>query len=242
MYGVQPQTSMRETQIINGLFYQPVVNVTAPSYMFRQNWNYNPACQNREETITHVEDALEALQRLVDQGNIRFFGLSNDSAWGTGRWLRMSEERGWPRVQGIQNEYSLLCWLYDTDLAELSANEDVGLLAFSPLAAGLLSGKYAPDVTPEGSRRSLAPEMGGRITPRVWGAIDACAAIAARHGLSLPQMALAWCRTRPFMATAIFGATSPKQLEVALGSAGVEISGELASEINAAHKAHPMPY
>ena len=131
------------------------------SYMFRKNWDFNPEYQDRNDTLAHMEDALEALQRLVDQGKIRYFGLSNESAWGTARWLRMSEERGWPRVQSIQNEYSLLCRLYDTDLAELSVNEDVGLLAFSPLAAGFLTGKYAPDLTPQGSRRSLVPEMGG---------------------------------------------------------------------------------
>lgn len=212
------------------------------SYMFRKNWNYHPEHQDRDTTIAHMEDALDALQKLKDQGKIRHFGLSNESAWGTAQWLHVSQARGWPRVQSIQNEYSLLCRLYDTDLAELSVNEDVGLLAFSPLAAGLLTGKYAPDVTPQGSRRSLVPEMGGRITPRIWGAIEAYRDIADRHGLSLPQMALAWCRTRPFMGTAIFGATNLDQLQVALGSVDVEISDALVEEINTAHRAHPMPY
>ncbi len=212
------------------------------SYMFRQNWDYHPEHQNKADTLAHMEDALEALQKLVDQGKIRYFGLSNESAWGTAQWLRLSEARGWPRVQSIQNEYSMLCRMYDTDLAELSVNEDVGLLAFSPLAAGLLSGKYGPDITPAGSRRSLVPEMGGRITPRIWGVIDAYSDIADRHGLSLTQMALAWCRTRPFMGTAIFGATSLDQLKVVLGTSDVEISDDLVNEINAAHRAHPMPY
>ena len=104
------------------------------SYMFRKNWDYNPATQNKAETLAQMEDCLEALQKQVDKGNIRHFGLSNESAWGTAQWLRLSEDRGLPRVATIQNEYSLLCRLYDTDLAELSVNEEVGLIAFSPLA------------------------------------------------------------------------------------------------------------
>ncbi|MFV2052075.1 aldo/keto reductase [Aliiroseovarius sp. YM-037] len=213
------------------------------SYMFRKNWDYDPSGQNRAETIGHIEDTLEALQKLVDQGKLRHFGLSNESAWGTSQWVRVAEDRGWPRVQSVQNEYSLLCRHYDTDMAEMSVNEDVTLLAFSPLAAGLLTGKYAPDVTPDGSRRSLVPDMGGRLkSGRVWPAIDAYAAIAEKHGLSLPQMALAWCRTRPFKVSAIFGATTLEQLDVALGAADVEVSDEVLQEISAAHRQHPMPY
>ena len=117
------------------------------SYMFRKNWDFNPVSQNKEETLAQIEDCLEALQKQVDKGNIRHFGLSNESAWGTAQWLRLSEERGWPRVATIQNEYSLLCRLYDTDLSELSINEEVGLMAFSPLAVGLLTGKYQNDAT-----------------------------------------------------------------------------------------------
>ena len=113
------------------------------SYMFRQNWNYDPSKQNKAETIQHMHDCLGALQDEVSRGRIRAFGLSNESAWGTAQWLRASEEGHGPRVASIQNEYSLMCRMYDTDLAELSVNEDVGLLAFSPLATGFLTGKYA---------------------------------------------------------------------------------------------------
>ncbi|MCR9115219.1 MAG: aldo/keto reductase, partial [Rhodobacteraceae bacterium] len=87
------------------------------SYMFRQNWRFDPSGQDRAETIAHMEDTLEALQKQVDKGNIRAFGLSNESAWGTAQWLRIAEDRGWPRVASIQNEYSMMCRLYDTDLA-----------------------------------------------------------------------------------------------------------------------------
>ncbi|KIC16212.1 aldo/keto reductase [Leisingera sp. ANG-DT] len=212
------------------------------SYMFRQNWTYDPSGQNREETLANMEDCLEALQREVDRGTIRAFGLSNESAWGTGQWLRLAEEKGWPRVASIQNEYSLVCRMYDTDLAELSVNEDVGLMAFSPLGTGLLTGKYQDGAVPEGSRKSINPELGGRHSPRVYDAVAAYLEIAKRHGLDPVHMALAWCRTRPFMASAIFGATRLAQLEHLLQSVELELSQDVQEEINAAHRMHPMPY
>ena len=212
------------------------------SYMFRKNWTFDPSGQDRAETIAHMEDALEALQKQVDKGNIRHFGLSNESAWGTAQWLRLSEEHGLPRVASVQNEYSLMCRLYDTDMAELSVNEDVGLLAFSPLAAGMLTGKYQNGAIPPGSRMALVPNMGGRLSDRALGTVQAYLEIAERHGLDPVQMALAWCRTRPFMASAIFGATHLDQLPRILGSVDVTLSDDVLDEITAAHRAHPMPY
>ncbi|WP_406648894.1 aldo/keto reductase [Aliisedimentitalea scapharcae] len=212
------------------------------SYMFRQNWTFDPSRQNREETLANMAECLEALQEQVDKGNIRAFGLSNESAWGTAQWLRIADAQGGPRVASIQNEYSLVCRMYDTDLAELSVNEDVGLLAFSPLGTGLLTGKYQGGALPEGSRKTINPELGGRHSDRVYDAVDAYLEIAARHGLDPVHMALAWCRTRPFMASAIFGATRLAQLDHILGSTDLELSQEVLDEINVAHRAHPMPY
>ncbi len=212
------------------------------SYHFRQNWTFDATGQARGEVGAHMLDVLEEMQRQVEAGRVRHFGLSNESAWGTAEWLRLAEANGLPRVASIQNEYSLLCRVFDLDLAELCHHEDVGLLAFSPLACGLLSGKYAPDVTPSGSRRAATPDLGGRLTSRVWPAIDAYLGIARKHGLDPCQMALAWCASRPFMASVIFGATSPKQLRIALNAAQTDLSDELLQEIAAAHKSHPMPY
>lgn len=211
------------------------------SYMFRKNWNYTPTA-SAETVRQDMADCLGALQDEVDRGTIRAFGLSNESAWGTAQWLRLAEEGKGPRVASIQNEYSLMCRLYDTDLAELSVAEDVGLLAFSPLAAGLLTGKYQGGAVPEGSRKSIVPNLGGRVTDRVFEAAGAYVEIAQRHGLDPVHMALAWCRTRPFMASAIFGATTFEQLEIALASVEVALSDEVLEDIAAAHKAHPMPY
>ncbi len=212
------------------------------SYMFRQNWAFDPSGQNRDETVAHMQDVLGELGRQIEAGKIRHVGLSNESAWGAAMWLRASDAGHGPRMAAIQNEYSLLCRIFDTDLAEMSVNEDVGLLAYSPLSAGLLCNKYKPDLTPKGSRRAFNNALGGRITERVWPAAAAYEDIAARHGLNVVQMALAWCRTRPFMASAIFGATRIEQLEVSLTSVNIELSDAVLAEINTAHKAHPMPY
>lgn len=212
------------------------------SYMFRQNWTYDPSGQDREATLANMEACLEALQVQVEKGNIRHFGLSNESAWGTAQWLRIADERGWPRVASMQNEYSLMCRLYDTDMSELSAHEDVGLLAFSPLAAGLLTGKYQNGEVPEGSRLSLVPGISGRVNDRALAAVHAYHGVAAKHGIDPVHMSLAWCRTRPFMASAIFGATNMDQLDRILGTVDVSLSDEVVNDINDVHRAHPMPY
>ncbi|MBD3678922.1 MAG: aldo/keto reductase [Rhodobacteraceae bacterium] len=212
------------------------------SYHFRQNWTYDPTGQNREEVVAHMLDVLRAMDTVIKAGKVRHFALSNESAWGTMMWLRLAEQHDLPRVVSIQNEYSLLARLYDTDMAEVSLNEGVGLLAFSPLAVGLLTGKYGPDLTPPGTRREASPELGGRITPRVWPAIEAYRAVAEKHGLNLAQMALAFTLTRPFMTSSIFGATTMEQLELALGAADLTLSEEVMTDIDAVHRAHPMPY
>lgn len=212
------------------------------SYMFRQNWTFDPSAQNRAEIIAQMEDALGALQLEVDKGRIRAFGLSNESAWGTSQWLAISEATGGPRVASVQNEYSLLCRLYDTDMAEMSVNEDVGLLAFSPLATGLLTGKYQDGAVPQGSRKSFVEELGGRNTPRAYEAVAAYLNIARKHGLDPVHMAMAFTVQRPFVCSSIFGATRLEQLEHILAGSDVKLGAEVMKDINDAHRAHPMPY
>jgi aryl-alcohol dehydrogenase-like predicted oxidoreductase len=212
------------------------------SYMFRKNWDYNPTYQNKTATIANMEECLEALQKQVDKGNIKYFGLSNETAWGTAQWLRISEDRSLPRAVTIQNEYSLLCRLYDTDLAELSAYEDIGLITYSPLAAGLLTGKYQNNAVPRGSRKSISSELAGRATDRVWAVIEAYLKIAAKHDIDIVHMSLAWCLTRPFICSAIFGASRHEQLEHILKTRNIELSDECLDDIAKVHKANPMPY
>ena len=212
------------------------------SYMFRKNWNYDPSGQLMLDTRHHMEDTLEALQKEVKRGTIRAFGLSNESAWGTTKWLEVAERVGGPRVASVQNEYSLMCRLYDTDMAEMSLQEDVPLLAFSPLAAGLLTGKYQGGAIPAGSRMSLNDTLGGRRSDRAFEAVNAYLEVAAKHDLDPTQMALAWCKPRPFMGSVIFGSTTMAQLEVCLGALELELSEEVLQDISTAHRAHPMPY
>ena len=212
------------------------------SYMFRQNWTYDPSHQNRQETLDHMMDVLTALGEAVAAGKIRAIGMSNESAWGMTKWIDQAEAAGLPRMASVQNEYSLLCRLYDTDMAEMAVNEDVTLLSFSPLACGVLTGKYQNGQVPEGSRMSIGGDLGGRVTERIWPVTQAYLDLAAAHGLDPVHMAMAWQRTRPFPVSAIFGATTATQLEHILAGKDVVLSDEMIAAINATHKANPMPY
>lgn len=212
------------------------------SYHFRQTWRYAPAKVDKAAETDSMTDILATAQALVAEGKIRAIGLSNESVWGAARWLHLAEVLGLPRMGSVQNEYSLLCRQFDTDWAELSVIEDMPLLAFSPLATGLLSGKYAGDVIPEGSRRSLNPDLSGRITARVFPAVAAYLGVAAQHGLDPCQMAIAFCRTRPFTTIPIIGATTLDQLRTNIGAAGVTLSSEVLEDIAETHRAHPAPY
>lgn len=212
------------------------------SYHFRQMWRYAPTGTDKAVETAQMTDILTTAQALVAEGKIRAIGLSNESVWGAARWLHLADTLGLPRMATVQNEYNLLCRQFDTDWAELSLVEDMPLLAFSPLATGLLSGKYAGDVVPEGSRRSLNRDLSGRITPQVFPAVAAYLGIAARHGLDPCQMAIAFCQTRPFTTIPIIGATTLDQLRTNIGAAGLVLSPEVLAEIAETHRAFPAPY
>ena len=211
------------------------------SYHFRQAWSYVPKGDKVTETA-NMTDILTTAQALVTEGKVRSIGLSNESVWGAARWLHLADTLGLPRMATVQNEYSLLCRQFDTDWAELSVIEDMPLLAFSPLATGLLSGKYAGDVIPEGSRRSLNPDLSGRVTAQAFPAVAAYLGVAARHGLDPCQMAIAFCRTRPFTTIPIIGATTLDQLRTNIGAAAVTLSSEVLDDIAETHRAYPAPY
>lgn len=210
------------------------------SYHFRQSWLYDPTGQDRAVVRQHMDDVAGVLRGLVEAGDILHFGLSNDTAWGTVRWIDAAERAGGPRVVSVQNEYSLLCRLWDTDLAEVSHQEEVALLAFSPLGAGFLSGKYQGGAVPEGSRMSLNPGMGGRKTERVFPAVDAYLGLAERHGLDPVHLAVGFCLSRPVPVVPIVGATSLDQLDRALSARA--LPGEVLEDVDRVHRAHPMPY
>lgn len=212
------------------------------SYCFRQNWTFDPSGQDRQETVDNMNETLEALQKEVDRGTIRSFGLSNESAWGTSQWLRISEDRNLPRVASLQNEYSLLYRIYDTDVAEMCVNEDVGMLSYSPLATGLLTGKYQNGAVPEGSRMTFGANLSGRKTDRAFEATQAYLDLAARHGLDPVHMSLAWCMQRPFMASTIFGATNVDQLARIIEGKDVVLSDDVMRAIDQINRKIPLPF
>lgn len=212
------------------------------SYHFRQAWRYAPRVTDRAAVEADMLDVLRTAEALIAEGKIRAIGLSNESVWGAALWLHLADTCRLPRMATVQNEYSLLCRQFDTDWCELSAVEDMPLLAFSPLATGLLSGKYAGDVTPDRTRRAFTPDLGGRITPQVFPAVAAYLGVAADHGLDPCQMAIAFCRTRPFPCIPIIGATTTDQLAVNIGAADVVLSPEVLADIGAVHRDHPAPF
>ena len=212
------------------------------SYHFRRYWSFDPTGRDPNTVRQDIADTLGALSRAVAAGKIRHIGLSNETAWGVALFLEIAEREGLPRVATIQNEYSLLCRLFDTDLAEICCAEDVDLLAYSPLACGVLSGKYQGGTTiPEGARMGFNPTIGGRVTPSIWPATEDYLEIARRHGLDPCQMALAWAMTRPFMGAPIFGSTRPAHVETAAAAAELTLSDEVMDEIAVAWRNHPMP-
>ena len=210
-------------------------------YSFRGNWAFNPFTHDKQKSLDDLHVILETLGDLVKKGVIRAIGVSNDSAWGVLQYMKIAEEKGLPRMSSIQNEYNLLCRLFDTDLAEISHHEDIGLLAYSPLAAGLLSGKYQNGNVPKGSRGDINPDLHGRMTRWQEPAVAAYCEIAKKHGLDVSAMSLAFLLTRPFMASVIIGATTMEQLKINISAKDVVITPEIAKEIHAVYRQYPMP-
>ncbi len=208
------------------------------SYNFDGSWNYAPHTQDTADVLANIEDMLEGLGALVKEGKIRHVGVSNETTWGIAQWLRIAEASGLPRVASVQNEYSLLRRQFDLDMAELSHHEQVGLLAYSPLAGGLLTGKYQGGAVPPGSRGDYQKAF-WRYNQHSEAAVAAYLAIAAKHGLDPAQMAIAFTLTKPFTTASIIGATDTDQLALAIGAADVRLSPEVLGEIDAVHRQFP---
>ncbi|MFQ8430388.1 aldo/keto reductase [Amaricoccus sp. W119] len=211
------------------------------SYHFRRHWNFAPEGQPAD-----VEDDMLAILRAIgelrDAGKLRHFGLSNESAWGTAMFLKLAERENLPRVVSIQNEYNLLCRLFDLDLAELAHHEGVGLLAYSPLAAGLLTGKYIAGARPAGSREVVnGNSLGGRISKFSEPVVEEYVGLAREHGLDPAQMALAFCASRAFMGSVILGATTLEQLETDIAAAELTLPEAVTLGIAAIRRRCPMP-
>ena len=212
------------------------------SYHFRQNWKFDPSRQDTQATLEHIHETLECLGQFVAEGKIRTIGLSNETCWGSAQFLRIAEAENLPRLVSIQNEYSLLYRTHDLDLAELSHHEQVGLLPYSPLACGLLTGKYRGGARPDGSRLTINEDLYGRGHDGIWPVIDRYVEIARKHGMDPAQMAIAFCNQRPFVTSSIIGATSLEQLEVNLGAADLELGEDVLDDIQSVYREHPIPY
>ena len=187
------------------------------------------------------EETLEALSRHVEAGRIRALGLSNESAWGAMKYLEMSEKHGWPRMASIQNVYSLLSRRFDYDLGEIAVREDIGLLAYSPLAQGFLTGKYRDGARPEGARNTLFGRMERYEGANAEAAIDACEDLANDLGITPVQLALKFVDTRPFTTSTIIGATKMDQLKTDIDAFDLEWTDEMEKAVHKLHVKYRSP-
>jgi len=182
-----------------------------------------------DDEFTPVAETLEALDEQVRAGKIRAIGVSNETPWGLMAYVAEAERRGLPRVASIQNPYSLLNRLFEVGLAEIAIREECGLLAYSPLAFGTLSGKYLDGQRPTGARLTLFPHYGRYMVPNAVAATSDYVGLARRHGLDAAQMALAYLLSRPFLTSAIIGATTVDQLVSNLKAADLHLDADVVS-------------
>ena len=193
------------------------------------------------ENAVPIEETLEVLTELVKSGKVRYAGLSNETPWGLHRFLQLADHRGWARVVSIQNPYSLLNRSFEIGLAEMSIREDVGLLAYSPLAFGVLSGKFLNGARPPESRVVRWSRFARYNGPLAERATEAYVEIARQHGLNPAQMALAFVNQRRFLTSTLIGATTMEQLKIDIGSISVKLPEEILRAIDTVHQASPNP-
>ena len=195
-----------------------------------------------EEEWNDFESILRALEKFIKQGKIRYIGISNETPYGLSKYLEISQNKNLPRVMSVQNAYSLVNRTYEVGLAEISVREKSGLLAYSPLAAGYLSGKYMNNNMPKDSRMHLFGDMWKRYQdPRAIKAYEEYNLLAKEIGVSLTELSLAFVNSRPFVTSNIIGATNMDQLKENIGSIEVELNKEIIDKINLIHKNNPNP-
>ncbi|HID45198.1 MAG TPA: NADP(H)-dependent aldo-keto reductase [Chromatiaceae bacterium] len=194
-----------------------------------------------EDDSIPIAETLGVLDELIRRGKIRHVGVSNETPWGVMRYLCLAENQGWSRIQGVQNPYNLLNRSYEIGLAEISHREQVGLLAYSPLGFGVLSGKYLQNPQPPGARLTLFPEYSRYSNPQAQAATTEYVALAQQHSLDPAQMALAFVTGRPFVTSNIIGATTMEQLRNNIASAELQLSGNVLEGIEEIHARHSNP-
>ena len=188
-----------------------------------------------------IGETLDALAGFIQLGKIRYIGISNETPWGMAEYLRIAKASGLPRIVSIQNPYNLLNRTFEIGLAEFAHREHAGLLAYSPLGFGALSGKYQDGARPEGARLTLFSRFERYTNEQGEKAIRAYVELAGKHGLVPAQMALAYVNSRPFLTSTIIGATTMEQLQSNIASIYIQLEKELLEKIEAIHVMYPNP-
>ena len=188
------------------------------------------------------ENILTDLEKFIKQGKIRYIGLSNETSWGQSKFLEVSKLKSLPKIVSVQNPYNLLCRTYEIGMAEISIREKSGLLAYSPLAGGFLTGKYRNNNLPENSRQKLFSDYYTRYSkPHASLVIDKYFDLSKKFDLNFAQMSIKFCEIQPFMTSVIIGATTMEQLKINIESVNVNLSDEIIKNINNIQKLYPNP-
>ena len=202
-----------------------------------RDYNHNP----NDPWTDNFNEILHNLDEIIKSGKIRHVGISNEKAWGTMRYLEESKTNALPRMITIQNAYSLLNRVFEGDMAEISLREDIGLLAYSPMAFGVLSGKYIKGTAADNARLKLFPRFARYSGDKATEATKRYMQIAEDNNMTLAQMSLAFVTDRPFMTSNIIGATSLEQLEENIDSINIQLSDDILKAIDAVHAEIPNP-
>lgn len=197
--------------------------------------------QFKKETPTSMEDTYACLIKAVERGKVRHLGISNETPWGVMQYQSLARANNWPSIVSIQNPYSLLNRTYEIGLAEVSHRENIGLLAYSPLGFGVLTGKYLDGNAPANARLTLFDRFDRYNSDQGTKATQAYVQLAHQYDISPTQMALAFVNSRPFLTASIVGATSLEQLKENIGSISVELSEEVIEKIEEIHRQQPNP-
>jgi aryl-alcohol dehydrogenase-like predicted oxidoreductase len=198
--------------------------------------------EHKENDWNKFEDVLENLKKFIDQGKIRYVGLSNETPWGVMNYLQLAKDKDLPRMMAIQNPYSLLNRSYEVGLAEVSIRENIGCLSYSPLASGYLTGKYRNKKFPKGSRMERDFDFWTRYRkPNMENAVEDYYKISQKFDLNMSQMSIKFCEVQDFMTSVIIGATTMEQLKTNVESVKVNLDSEVIKEINNVQKKYPNP-
>lgn len=207
------------------------------NFFGKLNYKHNP----EEQWEDNFNEIIYKLDSLVKEGKIRHYGVSNETPWGTMRHVQESNQHNLSRVKTIQNPYGLLNRSYEVGMAEVSMRENIGLLAYSPLGFGVLSGKYFKDQLPEKSRLKLFPNFSRYSNKEAMFLAEKYNELAKRNKLSLVELSLAFIEAQPFITSTIIGATTMEQLKQNIATIDVNLSPELLEEIDLIHKLQPNP-